>query len=213
MDYVEFQLSSVKIPTIEGEKDWGSYKIENLKIKSYVIAPENLVLSQGGEKSTKSTDREMIIKITDIAVEFGEFQFGFVKNTFPKVQEDGATATISGKFNANVQFKMKVAEGGLVADDVQADITIEEIPITVLAGKHRRLYNMLLKAFATKVKLEVEATLKEQVAASGPLLQQKLTEKTMALDVDQLLARALKARQEKSVRMLFVTLNSARNGR
>ena len=45
MDYVEYQLSSIKIPTIEGEKDWGTYKIENLAIKNYVVQPQNLVLS------------------------------------------------------------------------------------------------------------------------------------------------------------------------
>jgi hypothetical protein len=81
------------------------------------------------------------------------------------------------------------------------------------AGKHKRLYGMLLKAFSTRVKTAIETNLSETVAHSGPLLEQKLTEKTRELDVEALLSKAMKAKQEKAVRLLFATLNSKGNGR
>ena len=103
----------------------------------------------------------MAIRVSDIAVVFDEFTFGFEKKTFPKVRartsltasclspaecdecptqvrESDARATISATFNAEVNFKMSLSKSGeLAADDVSADITIEETPIEVLAGKHK----------------------------------------------------------------------------
>jgi hypothetical protein len=35
--------------------------------------------------------------MTDITVEFDEFTFGFNKTNFPKVSEEGATATVTAK--------------------------------------------------------------------------------------------------------------------
>jgi hypothetical protein len=62
---------------------------------------------------------------------------------------------------------------GLSANDVCADIQVEETPIEVLQGKHKKLYNMLLKAFAERVKTTIEEQLKAIIAASTPVLKSK----------------------------------------
>lgn len=62
---------------------------------------------------------------------------------------------------------------GLQAIDVSADIQVEETPIEVLQGKHKKLYNMLLKAFAERVKTTIEEQLKVIIAASTPVLKVK----------------------------------------
>ena len=99
-DYVEFQLGSVKIPTIEGKEKWGTYKIENLGIKSFEVLPENVEMSEVGSQHLLPTKRDIKLAISDIEVGFDEFTFGFDKTTFPKVKEDGATAKIEATFNA-----------------------------------------------------------------------------------------------------------------
>ena len=62
---------------------------------------------------------------------------------------------------------------GLKAIDVSADIQVEETPIEVLQGKHKKLYNMLLKAFAERVKTTIEEQLKVIIATSTPVLKAK----------------------------------------
>ena len=94
-DFVEFQLGSVKIPTIDGSKEWGTYNIENLGIKSFEIKPKNCTMSESGSQRLLPTMRPMSLKIADIAVVMDDFTFGFDKKTFPKVKEEGATAKIS----------------------------------------------------------------------------------------------------------------------
>ena len=77
---------SVKIPTINGEKEWGTYKIENLGIKSFEVAADNVQFAETGAKSLAPEKRGMAIRVSDIAVVFDEFTFGFEKKTFPKVR-------------------------------------------------------------------------------------------------------------------------------
>lgn len=73
-----------------------------------------------------------------------------------------------------VTFKISCNQtDGLQAYDVKADIQVEETPIEVLQGKHKKLYNMLLKAFADKVKTTIESQLKVIIAASTLILKAK----------------------------------------
>jgi hypothetical protein len=99
-DFIEFQLGSVKIPTIEGKQNWGSYKIENLGIKSFEVLPENVTMSDVGSQHLLPTKRAVKLAISNIQVGFDDFTFGFDKTTFPKVKEDGATAKIQATFSA-----------------------------------------------------------------------------------------------------------------
>ena len=73
-----------------------------------------------------------------------------------------------------VTFKIGCSQAdGLQAVDVSADIQVEETPIEVLQGKHKKLYNMLLKAFAERVKTTIEEQLKVVIAASTSVLKAK----------------------------------------
>eukprot|EP01043_Picozoa_sp_COSAG02_P036087 COSAG02_NODE_2623_length_8399_cov_21.197590_5_plen_552_part_00 len=99
-DFIEFQLGSLKIPTIEGTQNWGSYKIENLGIKSFEVLPENVTMSDVGSQHLLPTKRGVKLTISNIQVGFDDFTFGFDKTTFPKVKEDGATAKIQAIFSA-----------------------------------------------------------------------------------------------------------------
>eukprot|EP01043_Picozoa_sp_COSAG02_P036088 COSAG02_NODE_2623_length_8399_cov_21.197590_6_plen_110_part_00 len=75
-------------------------------------------------------------------------------------------------------FKIGCSQAdGLQAVDVAADIQVEETPIEVLQGKHKKLYNMLLKAFAERVKTTIEDQLKVVIAASTPVLKAKYAHK------------------------------------
>lgn len=100
-DFIEFQLGSVKIPTIEGTQNWGTYKIENLGIKSFEVLSENVTMSDVGSQHLLPTKRGLKLAISNIQVAFDEFSFGFDKTTFPKVKEEGATARIQATFSAS----------------------------------------------------------------------------------------------------------------
>ena len=77
-------------------------------------------------------------------------------------------------FGWTVMFKIGCNQSdGLSANDVRADIQVEETPIEVIEGKHKKLYNMLLKAFAERVKATIEEQLKVIIAASTPILKAK----------------------------------------
>lgn len=71
-------------------------------------------------------------------------------------------------------FKISCSQtGGLVASDVRAGIEVEETPIEVLQGKHKKLYNMLLKAFSERVKTTIQEQLTGIIAASTSILKLK----------------------------------------
>ena len=70
---------------------------------------------------------------------------------------------------------------------------------------HRKLYNMLLKAFAERVSHTIEEQLKALVGVSGPLLKAKLEEKMVEFGSGEELMtgdflEALNDNEEKAVR-------------
>ena len=174
-------------------------------------------MSDLGSQHLLPTKRDLTIAIANISVEFEDFSFGFDKTTFPKGKEEGATARIQATFSAAVTFKIGCNQtDGLSANDVRADIQVGETPIKILEGKHKRLYNMMLKAFAERVKTTIEEQLKVVVAASTPVLKAKLEEKFKKVADNvllELIMPELEELEEKAVRQLFNSLDKRKRGK
>jgi hypothetical protein len=171
LEYVETAVKSIEIPPIEGVKDWGSYAIRELRVKS---------LTTDRQKLSIDVSDSVYVSLSEIKLEFNDFDFEVDKKNFPKVQDQG-TAEANAQFDAFVKFDIKssmAGGGGIGVDDVAAEITIGELPVKVLSGSHKFLYNMLLSLFSSKVKEAVSQEIADKVDESIPLLQEKIAEAT-----------------------------------
>ena len=159
---------------IAGEKDWGSYAIEDLGIGGLEVDPMKL--------SVDVSDC-MYVSLSDIQVTFTQFNFNFAKKTFPKLDDVG-TANATAKFDAFVRFDIVTDQEAITVDNVAAEVTIGELPVEVQSGKHKFMLNMLISLFSAKVKEAVSAEIKSQVDESIPLLKEKIAEVTSSFSPD-----------------------------
>jgi endonuclease/exonuclease/phosphatase family metal-dependent hydrolase len=174
MTYVKDAVQAIDIPPIEGEKEWGTYAIKGLGIADIEIDPEKL--------SIDVTDC-MYVSLADIAVTFTQFDFDFDKHSFPKVKDVGV-ASATATFDAFVKFDIVVDDDMITVDQVEAEVTIGDLPVDVLGGKHKFLYNMLLSLFSAKVKEAVGNDIKKQVDDSIPTLKEKIAAVTAGFSPD-----------------------------
>lgn len=172
--YVKDAVQAVDIPPLSGQKDWGSYAIKGLEIVDIDINPEKLAID---------VSDCIYVSLSDIALKFSKFDFNFDKTTFPKVTDVGE-ATATATFDAFVKFDIVVDDDAITVDQVEAEVTIGELPVDVLGGKHKFLYNMLLSLFSAKVKEAVGSEIKQQVDASIPMLSEKIAGITAGFSPD-----------------------------
>lgn len=172
--YVKDAVQAVEIPPLAGEKEWGTYAIKGLEIADIDINPDKLAID---------VSDCMYVSLSGIAVTFSKFDFDFEKVTFPKVNDVGV-ASATATFDAFVKFDIVVDDDMITIDQVEAEVTIGELPVEVLGGKHKFLYNMLLSLFSAKVKEAVGSEIKEQVAASIPMLTEKIAAVTAGFSPD-----------------------------
>ena len=125
----------------------------------------------------------MYVSLSNIAVEFTEFDFDFEKKTFPKVTDSGK-ATCSATFGSFVKFDIVVDNDAISVDKVEAEVTITELPIKIEDGKHKFMLNMLVSLFSAKVMESVGREIKAQIDGSIPLLQQKIAAVTAGFTPD-----------------------------
>lgn len=174
MTYVKGAVQAVNIPEIAGKKDWGTYAIKGLEIADIQIDPDELAIDVADS---------MYVSLSAIAVTFSKFDFDFDKNTFPKVTDVGV-ANATATFDAFVKFDVVVDGEMITVDKVEAEVTIAALPVEVLGGKHKFLYNMLLSLFSAKVKEAVGKEIKQQVDASIPMLTEKIGSITSGFSPD-----------------------------
>lgn len=174
MTYVKDAVQAVDIPPLAGEKDWGTYAIKGLRIADIEINPDKLAID---------VSDCMYVSLSGIAVTFSKFDFDFEKITFPKVTDVGV-ASATATFDAFVKFDIVVNDEQISVDKVEAEVNIGELPVEVLGGKHKFLYNMLLSLFSAKVKEAVGKEIRQQVAASIPMLTTKIAAVTAGFSPD-----------------------------
>ena len=163
--YIEDAVCSIEIPPITGEKDWGNYRIAGLGVKRFTVDTEGV---------TAEVTELVRIAVKGIQVEFDAFDFSLEKTSFPKVKDEGkadTTATVS----AFVQFGISTgAEKNIAVDQVQAQVNVDALPVTVIAANHRWLFNTLLSVFADRVRDGVQQEVVAKVDEGVQYLDEQL---------------------------------------
>jgi len=67
-------------------------------------------------------------------------------------------------------------DGKIQAQDLIADVTIGELPVKVLTGSHKFLFNMMLSIFAKRLKETVSHEVRRKFDESVLLLEEKIAD-------------------------------------
>lgn len=163
--YIEDTVCSVEVPTVTGEKDWGTYSISGLAIKRFSIDRE----------SVEATVTEAIrIEVHGIEIEFDAFNFELEKTSFPAVEDEGK-AEATAEISACVQFGISTdEEKNICISDVEAHVRVDKLPVNVISANHRWLFNTLLSFFSNRVTDAVQEEVVEQVEKGVEFLDKQL---------------------------------------
>ena len=173
MGYVDEAVTSAKIPTIKGSKEWGTYQINGIKIKKLHITEESLDVVIA---------KSVTVTVSQVSADFEEFSFIYDKTTFPKMTDTGTASAQLVDLGATISFEIIVdPDGQLTVDNVKAAIRIGALEVQVKAGDHKWLYNKLLKIFNERIKNTVEREVRKTIDKSVTALKQKMSDVTSAL--------------------------------
>ena len=162
---IDDMICGVKLPSISGDRDWGSYEITGLAVTKLSKRPRLSVDVQQGVR----------VELHDIALEFDNFQFVIDRHSTPKVNATG-TGAISCECSAFIAFEIATDERGrLKVTNVAADVHITELPMTVVECNHRIAIAAALKVFSRKGKEAVQNEIRERVQASLAVIKEKIT--------------------------------------
>lgn len=173
MGYVDEAVTSAKIPTIKGSKEWGTYQIEGIHIKKLHITEDSLDVS---------ITKQVTVTVSQVSADFDEFTFLYDKTTFPKMEDTGKASAQLVDLSSTISFEIVVdTEGMLTVDNVKAAIKIGALDVQVKAGNHKWLYNKLLKIFNERIKNTVEREVRKTIDKSVTALKQKMSDVTSVL--------------------------------
>jgi hypothetical protein len=173
MGYVDEAVTSAKIPTIKGSKEWGTYQIEGIHIKKLHITEESLDVT---------ITKQVTVTVSQVSADFDEFTFLYDKTTFPKMEDSGKASAQLVDLSSTISFEIVVdSEGLLAVDNVKAAIRIGSLDVQVQAGSHKWLYNKLLKIFNERIKNTVEREVRKTIDKSVTALKHKMSEVTTVL--------------------------------
>lgn len=173
MGYVDEAVTSAKIPTIKGSKEWGTYQIDGIHIKKLHITEESLDVS---------ITKQVTVTVSQVSADFDEFTFLYDKTTFPKMEDTGKASAQLVDLSSTISFEIVVdTDGMLSVDNVKAAIRIGALDVQVKAGNHKWLYNKLLKIFNERIKNTVEREVRKTIDKSVTALKQKMSDVTTVL--------------------------------
>ena len=162
---IEDLVKGVELPTIAGQKDWGTYSISNMAVKKFARDPRI-------EIDIKDSVR---IEIRDIELEFEHFDFFLDRRVFPKVKDTGK-GSISCNCWAYLEFQIGLdKDRKLEIQKFDADVTIEALPMAVVKCNHKHVFKTLMKMFKKKGKDAAQDEIRGKVQEGIPMVRQKIT--------------------------------------
>eukprot|EP01043_Picozoa_sp_COSAG02_P029837 COSAG02_NODE_1875_length_10575_cov_19.141848_4_plen_1839_part_00 len=159
-------ICGLSLPTIQGERDWGTFEVSGLAVQALGKTPQiNVDVQNTGVR----------VEVVDISIEFQPFQFKIDRHTMPKVKASG-TGTVSCVSSALVAFSITIdANKKLEVSDVAAAIEIQELPMQVLDSTKKVAVAAALKVFSKRGKEAVQEEIRQQVQAKMPAIQTKIS--------------------------------------
>jgi len=148
MGYVDEAVTSAKIPTIKGSKEWGTYQIHGIKIKKIHITEDTLdvaitkvvTIVRSATPLTErcptaretASDGVCLQTVSHVSADFDEFGFNYAKTTFPKMDDSGTATAQLVDLSATISFEIVVDDSGaLTVDNVKANIKIGALDVQV----------------------------------------------------------------------------------
>jgi nucleosome binding factor SPN SPT16 subunit len=123
MVYITEAVTSAKIPTIKGTKDWGTYDIIGVQINKLDITQDSLEVV---------ISRVITVNVSDVSADLADFDFKYDKTTFPKIQDAGKASAQVVDLSSVIEFEIIVDEQGkLTVDNVKASIKIGALLVDV----------------------------------------------------------------------------------
>eukprot|EP01052_Picozoa_sp_SAG31_P008081 SAG31_NODE_399_length_16247_cov_19.137540_9_plen_575_part_00 len=161
---IEDLIKGVHLPGIADKKDWGSYRIWNMAVKRFVREPRMQV---------EVTDC-VRIEIRDIELEFEHFDFELDRRVFPKVKDKGKGA-ISCNCWAGLEFEIGMdAQKKIEVKRIEADVTIDALPMSVVKCNHKHVFKTLMKMFQKKGKVAAQDEIRQKVKEKIPVIRDKV---------------------------------------
>ena len=158
-------ICGLTLPTILGERDWGTFEVSGLSVQALGKTPQLNVNIQTGVR----------VEVVDISIDFQPFQFEIDRHATPKVRASG-TGTASCVCSAFVAFSVTTdANKKLEVSELTADVQIQELPMQVLDSTKKVAVAAALKVFAKKGKEAVQAEIRQRIQEKMPVIQTKIT--------------------------------------
>ena len=129
VEFLRPTISATRLPAIQGEESWGSYKVENLLLASITTDVKGASrLGDGGESGG------LKIAIGGITAKLGTFDWTFDKTSFPKMADSGHADAVFDDMTAEVYFGVLSSDGTRVAVTKQAYTSEKPEDLSYSAG-------------------------------------------------------------------------------
>jgi len=172
-------LTSIPIPTIEGESENYIYKLSGFVFAATDIVPENMIVKtktslklNADKKEVNPQDKSksyMTVKLQNIKTHLRDVHFYYKHTTFPKISDEGladldvegAATGITIKF-AVVSPKDKPVE--VRVEKVKANIS--GLKIKILDARHKIMDRIITSLFSGAIALRVQMIIQDNIKMS-----------------------------------------------
>lgn len=132
-------VREAEIPTIRGDLDQkgGKYELSDINIRHFQVPPVDI------EFELNDAMDGGLLKVDGIGMKTDPFRFMIVKNTFPKIQDEGLAVMTLSDIGLEIHVTIIEDPETLVpqVDEVDIRIHVEDFEIEATAGSHVKLYN------------------------------------------------------------------------
>uniref|UniRef100_A0A7S2RTN5 PDZ domain-containing protein n=1 Tax=Mucochytrium quahogii TaxID=96639 RepID=A0A7S2RTN5_9STRA len=193
LEFLISYLPNVEIPPIEGDKEGVGYKVENLDMKGFKLAKENVdvVVNEFTEISRGAPF--ITVSVTNMMATLSNVKWAFQQNYFPHLSGSGhANAMIQG---GSIEIGLQLVKAALKKDEHPeleedvwqpqllisgCDVDIKSIELAVTETHLSWLYNTMTDLFARSLRLYIisllQDTLMEHMSNLGDTLNTFVTQ-------------------------------------
>eukprot|EP01052_Picozoa_sp_SAG31_P010343 SAG31_NODE_565_length_14056_cov_22.573189_2_plen_729_part_00 len=155
LTYLQGKVPTMKLPNIEGVKDWGNFSVVGMVINSIEITPEQC--------DVEPTSGGLTIRVRGAAGSFDAFEWNAERTKMPKAKDTGHATAAFRDLAVDVVFDIAFEEDAtleLGESDVQIKIGKMEMQVTD-SGKPKIVVNKLVNYLIDDLTREVEAKMAE----------------------------------------------------
>eukprot|EP01126_Amoeba_proteus_P020650 TRINITY_DN209_c0_g1_i13.p1 TRINITY_DN209_c0_g1~~TRINITY_DN209_c0_g1_i13.p1 ORF type:complete len:254 (+),score=66.01 TRINITY_DN209_c0_g1_i13:635-1396(+) len=148
------QLLKVKVDKIEDTINGGKidFTIEEISMEKVMVPPEHTKIDV--------EDTNIIVSISHIELELKKFGWRYKKKTIPKIKSSGSATCRIRETSITVCFRIG-GNGNGENQIPECSVKIGELDLHFSDSKAKLIYNLLLSAFKSTIKKQLEITFTE----------------------------------------------------